>query len=58
MIDEPALNLRHSNIPYAAVDLTHRMPPVHSAGKGARPHLERVRTVGAPMVTHLKFAKH
>ena len=33
-IDEPALNLRHSNIPYAAIDLTHRVPPVHSAGKG------------------------
>jgi len=26
-IDEPALNLRHSNVPYAAVDLTQRVQP-------------------------------
>lgn len=32
-LDEPALNLRHSNIPYAAVDLTQRVQPLHSIGK-------------------------
>ena len=29
-IDEPALNLRHSNIPYAAIDLKQAVPPKHS----------------------------
>ena len=30
-IDEPALNLRHSNIPYAAIDLTQRVQPADRA---------------------------
>ena len=32
-IDEPALNLRHSNISYAAIDLTQAVPPAHFAGE-------------------------
>ena len=50
-IDEPALDLRHSNIPYASIDLTQRVQPVqpaHSAGKGgeaapARPAFQHTK---------------